>query len=66
MLQRFILYLVEPQLRDLGFESHQNDSYLKSLHRKDVVKWACFTGHPACTHKATALFKTWMVGTLNP
>lgn len=66
VLQRFIQYLIEPQFRDLDLESHQNDSYLNTLHRKEVVRWACVTGHPVCLHKATTLFKTWMVGKLNP
>jgi hypothetical protein len=65
MLQRFILYLVQPQFRELGFEPHQNDSYLKSLHRKEMVRWACLTGDSVCVQRATALFKSWMDGKLN-
>ncbi|XP_021919200.1 aminopeptidase N-like isoform X2 [Zootermopsis nevadensis] len=64
--KRFILYLIEPQLRNLNIDSHQNDSYLKTSHQKEIMRWACLTGHPACLHNATTLFKTWMVGNFNP
>ncbi|PNF34055.1 hypothetical protein B7P43_G01128 [Cryptotermes secundus] len=64
--RRFILYLVQPQFRELGFEPNQNDSYLRSLQRKEMVRWACLTGDHVCVQKATTLFKSWMDGKLNP
>jgi hypothetical protein len=64
-LQRFILYLVQPQFRELGFEPQQNESYLKCLHRKEMVRWACLTGDSVCVQKASTLFRRWMDGKSN-
>ncbi|XP_069682409.1 aminopeptidase N-like [Periplaneta americana] len=64
--KRFIQHLVEQQFLELGVKPHKNDSYLKTLHRKEIVMWACHTGYYPCVRKAISLFKIWMDGKKNP
>ncbi|PSN50097.1 hypothetical protein C0J52_04712 [Blattella germanica] len=64
-LNQFIQQLIEPQFKKLGFEPHKNDTYLKSLHHKEIVTWACLTGVRSCVQKATDLFKRWSEGQRN-
>ena len=38
----------------------KNESFSDSMNRKQIVKWACKTGHRECTRKSVNLFRKWM------
>eukprot|EP00088_Acartia_fossae_P031208 TRINITY_DN3213_c0_g1_i1.p1 TRINITY_DN3213_c0_g1~~TRINITY_DN3213_c0_g1_i1.p1 ORF type:complete len:964 (+),score=231.16 TRINITY_DN3213_c0_g1_i1:49-2940(+) len=63
--KQYMLKLLAPIYRKLGFQGKADDQHLDILLRKKIVSWACSMGHEDCIEKATSTFRNWM-GMQNP
>jgi len=58
--KRYMLNLVSPLYRKLGFNPRAEDSHLDIKLRAQVVSWACSMGHTDCLYTAGQNFNSWM------
>jgi len=58
--KKYMLRLVDPIYRKLGFTSRPDDTHLDILLRKKAVSWACSMGSEDCQEKAKEKFGSWM------
>ncbi|XP_071548243.1 aminopeptidase N-like isoform X2 [Panulirus ornatus] len=59
-LKDYLVSLILPVYRSVGFEERQGDDLQTQLLRGEVMTWACNLGHPDCRHNALQLFRGWM------
>lgn len=52
--------LLSDRFDELGIDPKRNESIMDAMNRKQIVKWACTTGHRQCTRKSLAQFKKWV------
>jgi len=58
--KKYMLRLVDPIYRKLGFTSRPDDTHLDILLRKKAVRWACSMGSADCQVNAKEKFNDWM------
>ncbi|XP_042891237.1 aminopeptidase N-like [Penaeus japonicus] len=59
-LKRYLLDLVFPLYKAVGFEERRDDPYLELKKRRIAVRWACKLGHKDCLDKVLTLYRQWM------
>merc|ERR1719464_939165 len=58
--KKYMLRLVDPIYRKLGFTSRPDDTHLDILLRKKAASWACSMGSEDCQEQAKEKFNDWM------
>merc|ERR1712032_1456097 len=58
--KKYMLRLVDPIYRKLGFTSRPDDTHLDILLRKKAVRWACSMGSTDCQVNAKEKYNDWM------
>jgi len=58
--KKYMLRLVDPIYRKLGFSSRADDSHLDILLRKKAASWACSMGSEDCQEQASSKYSSWM------
>merc|ERR1712212_421769 len=64
-LKRYILDLVLPLYKSVGFTDKPEDPHLVQHKRRIAVSWACKLGHKDCLKKTLDLYRQWMANTDN-
>ncbi|XP_047472166.1 aminopeptidase N-like [Penaeus chinensis] len=64
-LKRYLLDLVLPLYKAVGFDEKVDDPYIEQKKRKIAVHWACKLGHKDCLDKALTLYRQWMANSDN-
>ncbi|KAK7083493.1 hypothetical protein SK128_002213 [Halocaridina rubra] len=59
-LKKYLLHLVVPLYKAVGFADNLNDPHLDQKKRVRALSWACMLGYEDCVNKSVALFKHWM------
>ncbi|KAL0271368.1 UNVERIFIED_CONTAM: hypothetical protein PYX00_008477 [Menopon gallinae] len=59
LFKKFVRSLLSERFEELGIDPKKNESIMDAMNRKQIVKWACTTGHRQCTRRSQALFKKW-------
>jgi len=63
--KRYMLKLLTPIYRRVGYRPKADDEHLDILLRTKVVEWACSMGHEECLMQVRENFDEWM-GDINP
>merc|ERR1712038_1268486 len=58
--KKYMLRLVNPIYKKLGFDRRPDDTHLDILLRKKAVRWACSMGSEDCQKKTGEKFSEWM------
>ncbi|XP_037798491.1 aminopeptidase N-like isoform X2 [Penaeus monodon] len=64
-LKHYILELILPLYKAVGFDDKAEDPYLLKEKRRLAVEWACSLGHGHCLQRARALYRRWMLDPAN-
>ncbi|XP_047740791.1 aminopeptidase N [Hyalella azteca] len=58
--KRYLISLLEPLYKKVGFADNLNDPHLDQLIRVQAVSWMCSRKYKDCVSQAVSLFKRWM------
>ena len=58
--KEYVIYLLTPMYKRLGFYSRQEDLHFTILFRRSVLNWMCHYGHKESIVQARAMFTNWM------
>jgi len=57
--KKYMLGLIDRLFKETGFIDKLEDPQLTVYKRVDVLKWACYLGHPDCVRKAVDQYQNW-------
>ena len=61
--KNYVIYLLSPLYKKIGFHHKQGEARSTTLNRKSVLHWLCKCGHEDCVKNAISLFGIWMNNT---
>ncbi|XP_042234819.1 aminopeptidase N-like [Homarus americanus] len=64
-LKSYMIELLVPLYRSVGFEDNVNDPHLDQFKRVRAVSWACKLNYKDCVDNAVSLFRQWMQNPVN-
>ena len=61
--KKYVIYLLSPLYKKLGFDYKQDEARSTILNRKSVLHWLCKYGHEDCVKNSISMFGIWMNNT---